>query len=89
MLNQCIFVGRIEGTESSHEDKLSLKIEVPTGSDHQKNIIKVDVSKDMILQDMLIRGSMIAVKCHVISIDGEGYTFIADRITMLGGQSNA
>lgn len=89
MLNQCIFIGKIQKVVSYNESGLILKLEIAPLNDFPKSIISIDIPSSITVSDFLILGNTVAVKARVLSDDGNTYQFVCERITLLGGTTDA
>jgi len=89
MLNQCIFIGKIQKVISYKEKSMNVKLEMAPLNDFPKSIISIDIPQNMGVSEMLAIGNTVAIKARVLSDDGNTYVFVADRITILGGNTSA
>lgn len=89
MLNQCIFIGKIQKVISYKEKSMNIKLEMAPLNDFPKSIISIDIPQNMGVSDILAIGNTVAIKARVVSDDGNTYVFVAERITILGGNTSA
>ncbi|AUD62142.1 hypothetical protein BK010_00450 [Tenericutes bacterium MO-XQ] len=89
MLNQCIFIGKIQKVISYKENGINIKVEMAPLNDFPKSIISIDMPQNMGVSEMLAIGNTVAIKARVVSDDGNTYVFVAERITILGGNTSA
>ncbi len=87
MLNQCILIGRIKETHRNQDGVIErFTIEVNTGTN--TDLIMIDTHRKMASYGLFSEGSIIAIKARVSSGNAIDYQFIADRITVLRGNSH-
>lgn len=86
MLNQCIFIGKIFGMNTSDNSK-TLIISIKNSSTLEDKVT-LEISTEIAQQLHFIKNSLIAIKARVSSPDGKSYRFIAERITTLGGSKS-
>ena len=84
MLNQCIFIGKISSVITDNQGETKLVIEVKSNS-NAIDKISIDLPLEMSLNDFYKEGSILAIKARVTSSDEKTYSFLAERITILGG----
>lgn len=88
MLNQCIFIGKIQKVISYKEKGMNIKLEMAPLNDFPKSIISIDIPQNMNVSEMLTIGNKVAIKARVLSDDGNTYVFVSERITILGGNTD-
>lgn len=88
MLNQCIFIGKIQKVISYKEKSMNVKLEMAPLNDFPKSIISIDIPQNMNVSEMLTIGNKVAIKARVLSDDGNTYVFVSERITILGGNTD-
>lgn len=87
MLNQCILIGRIIEIHRNQEGVIErFTIEVNSGT--HTDLIMIDTTQKMASYGLFSEGSIIAIKARVSSSNAKDYRFIAERITVLGGNSH-
>lgn len=89
MLNQCIFIGKINKITRFSKDLLVIQIVISNNDKNHGNLVAIDVNSSMIGKTYLREEQMIAIKARVESKDASNYRFQAERITLLGGQVDA
>ncbi|BCR35193.1 hypothetical protein [Mariniplasma anaerobium] len=83
MLNQCIFVGRVQKIESFNSEVLKVTLDIITNNDNH-NKIGIEIPDKMIDESYIRKGNLMGIKAKVSSSDAQTYKFIAERLTVLG-----
>lgn len=87
MLNQCIFIGKVSSVTLENQGRTKVVLETKNNVGNSEKIA-INLPVEMALNEHLLEGSTIAIKARVSSLDAKTYTFIAERITILGGTNH-
>lgn len=84
MLNQCIFIGKVSEVIKDQENVKKIVLDVTSTN---PSTDKISIELPLTSNQRFKEGSTVAIKARVTSSDATTYHFIAERITILGGNA--
>ncbi|MBU1142086.1 MAG: hypothetical protein KKH92_00410 [Firmicutes bacterium] len=88
MLNQCIFIGHINKIVMYNEKGVQLMLKIAQQGNQKDTFVSIEIPDVLVSKEYFEVNKLIAIKARLESDDGLNYSFLVERVTLLGGKES-